>query len=451
MNNLYSNHRKSLMSRLSDGLTLLSGGAEVLRNGDVSHPFRQDSDFLYLSGVGEPNCHLLLDPKRRTSTLFIQRIDAHHKVWEGYVPGLAECRKLYGFERVAYSDELPKRLKKAKKGYRKFYPNIAALAKHAKLLPLKKKPCLELADLLQELRALKDEGELALMKKAGDITARAHRRVMDQARPGMREYEAQALFDSACLGSGLKHLAFPSIVAAGNNGAVLHYRKNDAVLKNGELLLVDAGAEHNGYAADITRTFPVGRRFTPLQRDVYAIVLETQKSCIEMLRPGLNSAELHVHSMTMLADGLKSIGLLTGDTTGLVESEAVRLFYPHGIGHLLGLDVHDGAGGSKRKLENPFKFPIRFVAKLEPGFVITIEPGLYFIEALLNDPKKRAKYKNSVRFSKAEKMLGFGGVRIEDDLLVRNGAPLNLTDSRVCPKEIAQIEDVRRAALCRSS
>ena len=169
-------------------------------------------------------------------------------------------------------------------------------------------------------------------------------------KPGLREYELQAVFDAACLKAGLKHLAYPSIVAAGVNAAVLHYRKNNAPLKSGDLLLIDAGAELNGYAADITRTFPVNGKFTRRQRDVYSVVLETQKACIAKARPGINSAELHLYSMRVIAEGLKSLGLLRGETDGLVENGAVRLFYPHGLTHMLGLDVHDVTGGKKRVL-----------------------------------------------------------------------------------------------------
>lgn len=435
------------MRRLPDGLILLSGAAEVIRNGDVHHPFRQDSNFLYLTGVEEAGAHVLVDPKRRAGILFIARIDANHKVWEGCVPEPSECRKLYGFDRVAYADALLKRLKKLKRGYRKFYANPAARKIYSKTLSFRKKDSDALLDALEELRTVKTAGEFALIKKASAVTAKAHRAVMEAVRPGMREYEVQALFDSECLKAGLRHLAFPSIVAAGSNAAVLHYRRNDALLKAADLLLVDAGSELHGYAADITRTFPIGRRFSALQRDVYSIVLETQKSCIGLLRPGLHSADLHRHSMLKIAEGLKSMGLLKGDAAGLVESEAVRLFYPHGIGHLLGLDVHDGTGGKKRKLQNPFKFQLRFVAKLEAGFVMTIEPGIYFIEALVNDPKLRLKHKGSVRFSKVERLLGFGGVRIEDNLLIRNGPALNLTDLKIVPKEIADIEEIRREAL----
>ncbi len=406
--------RRELARRLrGQGVVHLEGGKPVIRNSDVAYAFRQNSDFLYMTGVEEPGCHLVLDGAREI--LLVPRIDAHHRVWEGDVPGPIEAKKLFGVDRVMYADEL----KKAMRGRRLVSPA-------------------KLRDALDEMRAVKTKGELDLMRRANAISGEAHAAVMKMARPAMREYELQAVFDSACVKAGLNHLAYPSIVAAGVNSAVLHYQKNTAPLKSGDLLLIDAGAELGGYAADITRTFPISGKFTRRQRDVYAIVLEAQKACIGKALPGVNSADLHVHSMRVIAEGLKSLGLLKGETDGLLENGAVRLFYPHGLTHMLGLDVHDVTGGKRRILSNPTKVPVRFVAKLEPGFVITMEPGIYFIAALLHDPLLRRKHKNSVDFAKAESFLDFGGIRIEDDIVIRAGAAENLT---VVPKEIAAVED----------
>ena len=413
--NHYKQLRSALARRLAgDALILLDGGKPVPRNFDVDYSFRQNSDFLYLTGVEEPGCHLVLDPKTRRETLFVPRIDSHHRVWEGHVPSPAEARKLFGVDRVQYADEMKKAL-----GRRKVVPKA------------------KLRDALDDLRACKTAEEVALMKRANDVSGAAHRAVMAAARPGMKEYHLQSVFEAECLRSGLKHLAYPSIVAAGANAAVLHYRRNDAELKDGELLLIDAGAEEKGYAADITRTFPVSGRFTGRQRGIYEIVLAAQKSCIERARPGVISADLHVHSMRVIADGLKSLGLLKGDVDGLVEGGAVRLFYPHGLTHMLGLDVHDVTGGKRRVMPNPTKVPVRFVARLEPGFVITMEPGIYFIAALLQDRELRRKHKGSVDFAKAETYLDFGGIRIEDDIVIADGTPVNLT---AVPKEIADVE-----------
>ena len=412
-------HYKTLRSALAkkiagDALILLDGGKPVPRNFDVDYTFRQNSDFLYLTGVEEPGCHLVIDPKSRRETLFVPRIDSHHRVWEGHVPSPAEARKLFGVDRVMYADEMKKAV-----GRRRVVPKA------------------KLRDALDDLRACKTSEELGLMKRANDVSGAAHRAVMAAARPDMKEYHLQSVFEAECLRAGLKHLAYPSIVATGANGAVLHYRHNNATLKDGDLLLIDAGAEDKGYAADITRTFPVNGKFTARQRDIYSVVLATQKSCIEKARPGVISADLHVHSMRVIADGLKSLGLLKGDTDGLVEGGAVRLFYPHGLTHMLGLDVHDVTGGKRRVLPNPTKVPVRFIARLEPGFVITMEPGIYFIAALLQDKELRRKHKSSVDFAKAESFLDFGGIRIEDDIVIQDGPALNLTS---VPKEIADVE-----------
>ncbi|OGR90284.1 MAG: hypothetical protein A3J74_08760 [Elusimicrobia bacterium RIFCSPHIGHO2_02_FULL_57_9] len=430
--------RKALGKRLPDGLILLRGGRHIPRNGDVDFVFRQTSDFLYLTGVEEADCFLLIDPRRDRHTLFIPRIDNYHRVWLGHVPGPREAKTLYGFSQVLYSDQLESTVKKARRGYRKTYADEKVCGKWREVPRLPNRRA-QLRDALDELRACKTEDEIELMRRANAISGRAHRKVMSSARHGQFEYQVQAVFESESLTAGLKQLAYPSIVAAGANGAVLHYHRNNARLNDGDMLLIDAGAECGGYAADITRTFPVNGKFTNRQRDIYSIVLRTQKTCIERARPGVVSAQLHVLSMTLIAEGLKSLGLLRGEVSGLVEGGAVRLFYPHGLTHMLGLDVHDVTGGRKRRMANPTKIPVRFVARLEPGFVITMEPGIYFIKALLLDPALRRKHRGSIDFTKAEKFLDFGGVRIEDDIVIQpQGPPLNLT---TVPKEISDVEE----------
>ena len=424
------------MAKLPDGLILLAGSVETIRNNDVSYVFRQKSDFLYLTGVPEAGYYLLLDPRKKRSVLLIPRVDANHRVWLGHVPGPKEAAKRFGFKEVRYSDELTSLARAAAKGYKTLYAEPAALAKAGLKRPANRWS--RLRDALDDVRAVKTTGELDVMQRANDVSGKGHRAVMRDARPGMYEYQVQARFESVCLDAGLKHLGYPSIVAAGRNGAVLHYHHNDAKLKPGDLLLIDAGAEAEGYSADITRTFPLGRKFSRRQRDVYSIVLETQKECIRRARPGVLSGELHLHSMRMIAEGLKSMGLLKGPTDDLVTGGAVRLFYPHGLTHTLGLDVHDTMGGRRRKVKPPPNVRIRFNARLEPGFVITMEPGIYFIEALLRDPELRRKYRDQVDFRRADAFLDFGGVRIEDDIVVTSsGVPRNLT---TVPKEIDDVE-----------
>jgi len=425
------------MARLPDGLILLSGGVNVVRNRDVHFPFRQTSNFLWLTGVEEAGCWMVLDPARGRDTLFVPRVDAHFRVWEGEVPGPAQSRRLFGVGSVRYVDELKSELPKALRGYRRIYADERGVREQADALKGHEVATADLEDALEELRAVKDSMEIALLEEANRISGIAHRAAMAGVRADRFEYEVQARFDSECLRHGLRHQGYPSIVAAGRNAAVLHYRRNASALRRGDLLLIDAGGELKGYTADISRTLPISGRFSGRGRDVYAIVLEVQKSCIARARPGILSAELHLHSMRLIAQGLKDLRILHGDTENLVLSGAVRLFYPHGIGHMLGLDVHDGTGGKKRVLPNPTGVPVRFVARLEPGFVITVEPGLYFNEALLSDPENRRKHRGQVNFERAESFLPIGGVRIEDDILIREAGALNLTD---VPKEIDDVE-----------
>ncbi|MBI4064615.1 MAG: aminopeptidase P family protein [Elusimicrobia bacterium] len=426
------------MKRLPDGLILVAGGREAVRNNDVNYVFRQRSNFLYLTGIEEPGCYLLLDSKRKLETLFIPKTDTHHRVWLGHVPDANEARELYGIDRVLYNDRLEAELKKSVKGHRSLLLETTAPAGAEIHLNGFESDTEILEDALWELRAVKTPKEIEFLKRASDTSSQAHKKVMAMTRPGMREYQVQAIFESECLRAGLKHLAYPSIVATGRNAAVLHYYRNSAEIKRGDLLVIDAGGEYKGYGADITRTFPVSGKFTPRQKDIYAIVLEAQEDSIRRAKAGITSAELHVNAMRAIAEGLKSLKILKGDTDNLVLDGAVRVFFPHGIGHLLGLDVHDGTGGKKRAFANPTKVQLRFVAKLEPGFVMTIEPGIYFIPALLEDPENRRKFKGVIDFTRAESFLDLGGARIEDDIVIqKSGPPLNLTK---VPKKIVDLE-----------
>ncbi len=438
----YSKHRDALMKRLPDGLIFMRADGETIRNNDVSYLFRQSSDFLYLTGIEDPDFALLLDPKRGETTLFVPDVDEKQLVWRGYIPPPAEAARHYGIRRAYRISELSRVFPSLKRGYQRLYGNrrgIELLGRKLKQgLQAKPEP---LREALEELRAVKTPGEIQTLQHANDCSAVGHIAAMKCTRPGMFEYQVQAELEREFRKAGLRHEGYPSIVASGRNSAVLHYQSNRRQMKAGDLLLIDAGGEYRGYTADITRTFPVSRKFTSRQKDVYSIVLAAQKECIGRTRAGVTSAELHLHSLRVLGDGLKFLGLLKGNLDLLVESGAVATFYPHGLSHMLGLDVHDVSGGRRRKLRHMGKPMLRFNARLEPGFVVTMEPGLYFIEALIRSPERRRKYRGMVNFSLAEKYLDFGGIRIEDDVVVRpSGAPLDLTK---VPKEVSDIEALR--------
>jgi Xaa-Pro aminopeptidase len=431
-------HRQALRERLPEGLVLLLAAPEVLRNGDVHFRYRQASDFLYLTGVEEAGYALLLDPARGRETLFVPRLTQKHAVWLGHIPGLAEARERFGIRQVAYRDALPEVLKKWARGRGPVHSDARGAALARRVVGARRVRTASLREALAELRIVKTPGELALLRAASAATAAGHLAAMRSARPGMFEYQVQAELEREFQRQGCPQLGYGSIVAGGANSAVLHYHHNAARLGKRDLLLIDAGAERRGYTADVTRTFPVSGRFSRRQRDVYEVVLEAQNRCIDFARPGRTSMELQHLAETVLAEGLRDLGFLRGGTDELVESEAVRVFFPHGIGHTLGLDVHDTQGGRRRLLPRQRTGKLRFRARLEPGFVVTVEPGVYFIAALLRDPARRRRHRGRIDFERAERFLDLGGVRIEDDVVIRPaGPPENLT--RV-PKRVEDVE-----------
>lgn len=433
-----SAHRRALMKRLPDGLIVLFAAHPARRNGDVDYRFRQSSEFLYLSLVPEPGYALVLDPRRGEETLFIPKLTQQHAVWLGHIPDLAEARQTYGIRDVAYMDALPKAVRRRARGYRVLYADPRARAAARRAAPRKHLDTPGLREAFEELRIVKDEGELKLLEKASAATAAGHLAAMRETQPGRWEYEVQADMEREFRAAGCPETGYDSIVAGGRNGAVLHYHHNHDRLRAGDLLLIDAAAECRGYSADVTRTFPISGRFTARQRDVYEAVLRTQLGCIDMARAGVTSMDVQHRSEELLAEGLRDLGLLRGSTEELVETQAVRVFYPHGIGHTLGLDVHDVQGGQRRRLPKRKSGRLRFRARLEPGFVMTIEPGLYFMHALLDDPEVRRKHRGRVAFDRAEGFKSVGGVRIEDNVVIRRGAPpRNLT--RV-PKSTKEVE-----------
>lgn len=431
-------HRRALMRRLPDGLIVLHAAQPAHRNGDQAFRYRQTSSFLWLTGVEEPGYALVLDPRRGEEWLFCPKLTQKHAVWVGHIPSLAEARRRFGFARMAYREDLEKTLARLSRGRGPIYADRRSLALARRAAPRARPERRALEDALEELRIVKDEAEIALLGKASEATARGHVAAMRAARPGLFEYEVQAELEREFLRAGCKDVGYGSIVATGRNSAVLHYTNNAARLEKGDLLLIDAGAEYRGYTADVTRTFPVSGRFTARQRDLYEVVLNAQMRVIDHARAGRTTLDLQRRSEESLAEGLRSLGLMKGHVDELVETGAIRVFYPHGIGHTLGLDVHDVHGGRRRRLPKRRAVRLKFRARLERGFVITVEPGVYFNPALLFDTELRRKHRGRIDFAKAERLLGLGGIRIEDDVVVQaSGPPSNLT--RV-PKSVADVE-----------
>lgn len=437
---LFAAHRKNLQKKLNDGLIFLTGAEAPVRNNDVHYEYRQTSDFLYLTGIEWDGYTILLDPKTQATHLFIPDFSIHYQVWDGVQLTKAQAKTRFGVNHVHYHSELADVLKTLKiQGKHKTL--YALPSAQSFLKKLKKNPfntnTKKLRENLDSLRLFKSAEEIALMQKANDISATAHAAIMRAVRPGMTERQLQAVFMQACLHGGARLQAYQPIFSAGRNAAVLHYRYNDAVLKDGDLICVDAGCEWMGYASDITRAFPINGKFSKTQAAIYDIVLNTQKTSINSARPGVTMAELHRASQETLAQGLQDLGIFkTCAISEIVESGAIRIFYPHGLGHMLGLDVHDVGGRPNPKIN------LRNTRLLEAGVCITIEPGLYFIQAHFENKDTRKKFAKTINWKKAEEYYDVGGIRIEDDLWITKDGNHNLT---TVPKERSEIEAIMRS------
>jgi Xaa-Pro dipeptidase len=297
-----------------------------------------------------------------------------------------------------------------------------------------------LRDALTFCRLHKSEAELERMRFAGQVNSYAHEEVLKALRPDVHEFEMKAVLDAHLLRHGLLHPAYNGIFASGANSAILHYVENMRRMRDGELFLIDSGFEFEGYSSDITRTWPVNGRFSDDQRLVYSAVLEGQKAAIAATKAGVRMEDLHVMTTRIMMEGLLEGGLLKGTVDDLMEHDVFALFFPHGLGHFLGLDTHDPGGYPKgvERIDRPGLRYLRIRRELEPGMVITIEPGLYFIPALLLPAFDHPVQKRFLNVDRLRGFLEFGGVRIEDNLVVRDGGHENLTTV------VKEIEDVER-------
>ncbi len=434
----YQTRREKLMQSHPGAVFLIPSAPELIRNSDVHHPFRQDSHFYYLSGFDEPGSFLVLStaqssPSRISKmTLFVQPRDPEREMWEGERYGIDGALRVFGADEAFNESALETKLLEILKGAEKIFYRLG----HSEAMDRRVLAILETSRRSQgrsgrgimpledpqlpigEMRLFKDNQELQLIRKACHITAIGHRTAMQEIRPGMNEGEAEALIDYQFRKNGCQRLGYGSIVAGGKNAACLHYRSNNETLRNGELLLIDAGGEYGFYTSDITRTFPIGKGFSEAQRKAYELVLSVQKAGIAMTRPGAKLPEIHKITCEQLTDGLLSLGLLKGNRQELLKGAAYRRFYPHNTSHWLGLDVHDA--GLYTQAGEP--------RKLEPGMTFTIEPGFYVQPSDQDTPEA---YRNI-------------GIRIEDDILVTASGCEVLTQE--APKEVTEIEALRAKA-----
>jgi Xaa-Pro aminopeptidase len=430
---LLAERRARIGAAMGDGVMLLPAATERLRSGDTHYPFRQDSDFGYVTGFPEPDAVAVLAPgAEKPFALFVRPRDPEQAIWVGPRAGVEGAVADYGAD-VAYPlDELEKELPAwLGKATQVFLPLArddemarrlwaAVRRAHAQRPRTGSGPAVvhDAGEVLHELRLRKQPAEVARLRETIAIAAEAHQTAMRTVRPGMHEYEIEALIDGIFRRRGASAPAYPSIVASGASATILHYTANDRPIGEGELLLIDAGSERAGYCADITRTFPTGRRFTPPQRDLYDAVLAAQLAAIGAARPGATLEELHTTAVRVLAEALIGLGLLAGPIDEIVKEEKHKRFFMHRTSHWLGRDVHDV--GLYRLGDAP--------RPLEPGMVFTVEPGLYL-------PADAEDVPQAFR--------GIG-IRIEDDVLVTADGVEVL--SSAVPKQPAEIETLRADA-----
>jgi Xaa-Pro aminopeptidase len=422
----FAARRRALLQRMGSGVAVIPTGSEVARNRDANFPFRFDSYFYYLTGFIEPDAVLVLVAGAQPrSILFCQPKDETREIWDGYRYGPDVARERFGvdeaYDLAALDETLPPLMADQDAIWFSLGHDAAwdarlngwlnavrGLVRTGVAAPGAVR---DVRVPLDEMRLLKDAAELATMRRAAAISCRAHTRAMRFTRPGVREFQVEAELLHEFRMGGAQSPAYSSIVATGANACVLHYRADSAVCKEGDLLLIDAGCEVDGYASDITRTFPVSGRFCGPQRDCYELVLAAQAAAFAATAPGRHWNEPHDAAVRVLAQGFIDLGLLQGSLDGVLESNAYSRFYMHRTGHWLGLDVHDAGD---YKLAGEWR-------PLVPGMVLTIEPGCYI----------RAADDIDARFHDI-------GIRIEDDALVTVDGHQNLT--LAAPKSVADIE-----------
>ena len=427
MKNRYADRRSKLGAMLpKNSAVVIAGAAVQYRNADSSHAFRQDSNFWYLTGFNEPESTLVLlinESKDVQSIAFVPKKDALKEIWDGYRAGPNGAVKDHGFDLAFDNTEIDERLPDLLAGYNQvFYPvgksqkldaDVIDWIKTARSKDRHSSP-IDIADASSKIgneRLIKDKDEIEIMKKACQISAEAHVEAMKFVKPGMNEQELEAFYQYQFSKRGGRFAAYTPIVAGGENACVLHYVENSKALKDGDLVLVDAGCEFELYASDITRTYPINGKFTAAQLAIYEVVLEAQQKSIEAVTVNNNVMDSQIISEKVITQGLIDLGILNGSMEELHETGAFKDFYMHKIGHWLGIDVHD-AGDYTEDGE---------YMKFKPGMVTTVEPGIY----ISSTSNVKDQWKGI-------------GIRIEDNILVTTKGNQNLTD--IVPSNPNEIE-----------
>jgi len=430
----FAAHRQRLLDRLPAGAVAVFHAAPEGQAEVDADPYRQDSTFWWLTGFGEPDSVVVLrkDPASGPRyVMFVPPRDAAAEQWNGWRKGVEGASREHQAEAAYTNAEVWKRLPELWRGARALVVSDGGdTGFRARLLEAwragdanatEPRPVADAAPIVGALRLIKDEGEVALLRRAAALSAEAHLAAMRATRPGAWEHTLKAAIVGTCLAGGSARMAYPPIVGGGRNSVILHYQTADARLVAGDMIVNDTGCEYSMYAADVTRSYPVSGRFTAEQRAIYEIVLQAQKAGFEKARPGAALRDVHQATAEVVVDGLLRLGILSGDRARILETREYQKFYPHGSSHWIGMRVHDvGSYGYPEGVERLARYG-QATAKLEPGMAFTIEPGLYVPEA-----------------STADRKWWNIGARIEDVVLVTPGGAECL--SCAAPREISDVE-----------
>lgn len=451
----YQQRRKKLKTLVKSGVCLFPGNTDSPMNYPANaYPFRQDSSFLYFFGLDAPGLVGIIDIDEGEEIIFGDDVTLEDIIWVGPQPKLKERAAAAGIKKVKASSELSNYLNQIKSQNRTIHylPPYRAditlkLSAWLDLPPdqVKSSASVDLIKAVVALRSIKSQEEVQEIERALRVTREMYLTAIPEVQPGNKEQEILALMELVLRSNGLS-FAFPPIITI--NGQIFHKTTYGDVLKKGRFLVMDTGAESElHYACDITRSIPVGGKFNQRQKDIYSIVLKGQEEAIKAIAPGIKYKEIHLKAARIMAEGLKDLGLMKGDLDEAVNQGAHALFFPHGLGHMLGLDVHDMENlgenyvGYDQTVSRSEQFGLgylRLARALEPGFVLTVEPGIYFIPALIEKWRKEKKFLDFINYEKVEKFLDFGGVRIEDDVLVTADGHRVLGPK--IPKKISEIE-----------
>ena len=429
MKNNFSERRLKLSDKvLEDSAIIVASALVKARISDTDYAYRQDSNFYYLSGYEEPDSLLLIRPSsdKEKFIIFCRDRDPLREQWDGFRTGQEGAVQQYGADNAYSINSLDQMMPDLLAGVKNIYFSMSApcgvdtkisqwmedIRKNTRAGAEPPNNLLSLDSILHEMRLIKEDHEMNLMKKAADITTEAHIRAMQAVTPGMYEYQLEAEYLYAFNKNGARSPAYNSIVGGGNNSCILHYVENNDELKDGDLVLVDAGCEYQYYASDVTRTFPVNGKFSPEQKEIYSIVLEAHRQSMEQAKPGNKWNLMHEKSVEVIVEGLLDLGLLKGTKEQVIEKGDYSKFYMHRIGHWLGMDVHD-VGGYKQ--DGDWR-------ELEKGMVMTVEPGIYILDSLEDVD---------------DKWKGIG-VRIEDDIVITDSGFEVLTPN--VPRTIEEVE-----------